>query len=122
MRLLRFAAVLLFAVVLHVVLGWEWTLLAGVAAGWLFGRLGWLYGGLAVGSDWLLLVVFNYVANARAVGTMTNSVGSILGNMPSFAVVAITLFIGLLLGTVGGAAGTQLNRLVTLRRSPTTTP
>lgn len=107
-----FAALLCLAVLLHLILGWEWTLGAGLAAGYAFERRGWLYGALVVGCDWLALLVYNYLVDARAIGVMTDTLGGMLGNMPSFAVVAMTVLIGLLLGLIGGAAGTQLRRLI----------
>lgn len=119
MTFFRFATFLLLAVLLHVLLGWEWTIVAGVAAGYVYGKRGWLVGAAIVASDWLLLLVFNYFVDARAIGSMTAAMGSILGNMPSFAVVAITLLIGFLIGLVGGAAGTQLRHLVSRRRTTT---
>lgn len=117
MMFFRFATLLLLTVLLHVLLGWEWTILAGVAAGYVYDRRGWLLGALIVAADWLLLVLFNVLVDARAIGAMTAAVGSILGNMPSFAVVAMTLCIGFLLGLLGGAAGTQLRHLVARRRT-----
>lgn len=117
MMFFRFATLLLVTVLLHVLLGWEWTILAGVAAGYVYDRRGWLLGALIVAADWLLLVLFNYLVDARAIGAMTTAVGSILGNMPSFAVVAMTLSIGFMLGLLGGAAGTQLRHLVSRRRT-----
>lgn len=116
MYFLRFASLLLLAVLLHVLLSWEWTFAAGVVAGFVFERRGWIQGALVVFADWLMLLIFNYVVNARATTSMTSAVGEILGNMPSLAVVAITLFIGFLLGMLGGATGAQLRRLVSIRR------
>lgn len=116
MRFVRISAFFLLAVLFHVLLGWKWTLAAGVIAGFFADRRGALIGALVVGADWLLLLVINYVVDARAVGAMTRAFGSILGNMPSFGVVAITLLIGLLLGLIGGAAGSRLRRLLVTRR------
>ena len=42
---------------------------------------------------------------------MTETLGGILGNLPGFAVVGITLLIGVVLGTVGGGLGTQIRLL-----------
>lgn len=110
--ILLFAALLCLALLVHLLLGWPWTIAAGVAAGFVYERQGWLYGALVVGVDWLVLVLYNYLVDARAVGVMTDTMGAIMGNMPSFAIVAITILIGLLLGLVGGAAGSQLRTLL----------
>lgn len=102
----------LAAFVLHLVLGWAWTLLAGVGAGVWAGRRGWRVGGVAVGLEWLVLVGYNYVVAPAETGAMLETMGGIVGNMPGFAIVAISLLIGVLLGALGGLIGTQLRRLV----------
>lgn len=100
------------ALALHLALGWGWTLVAGVAAGLWVGRGGWLLGAASVGLEWLTVIVYNYTVDARAVQLMTEALGSILGNMPFWVIVALTLLIGILLGALGGATGTQLSRLI----------
>ncbi|GIV59128.1 hypothetical protein GQ464_015365 [Rhodocaloribacter litoris] len=99
--------VLLLSLVLHLTLGWAWTLLAGVVAGWWKGRGGWWAGAAGVGLGWLVLVAYNYAVAAAAIAEMTRVVGAILGNLPGFVVVGLTLLIGSALGALGGAAGTQ---------------
>ena len=111
-----FAGLLLLSVIIHVFLGWAWTITSGAAVGFLFGRHGWIYGALVVGGDWVVLLIYSYLVDARALRVMTETMGSIMGNMPSFAIVAITVLIGALLGLVGGAAGTQLRHLFAARR------
>ncbi len=103
--LLIAAAVL--AVLLHLILGWPWTILAGVAAGVWKGRGGWRVGALGVGLGWLVFVVYDYLVAADAVAEMTRVMGGLLGNLPGFVVVVVTLVIGLVLGALGGAVGTQ---------------
>ncbi|WP_457651896.1 hypothetical protein [Rhodocaloribacter sp.] len=95
------------AVVLHLILGWPWTILAGVAAGVWKGRGGWRIGALGVGLGWLAFVVYDYLVAAGAVGEMTRVMGGLMGNLPGFVVVVVTLVIGLVLGALGGAVGTQ---------------
>lgn len=115
--IVRFLMITVAAVLLHVGLGWEWTILAGVTAGFWFRRHAWAVGAVAVGLDWMILVLYSYAMDARAVGRMTDAVAGILGNMPAFAVVAITLLIGLLIGGFGGATGAQLKRVLRRRRA-----
>lgn len=110
--MIRLLVVTTVAVLLHLLLGWEWTILAGVGAGMWFEGRGWIFGALAVGLDWLALVVFSFSVDSRAVGVMTYTMGRILGNLPSPVIVAITLLIGMLIGGLGGAAGTQLRRII----------
>lgn len=115
MRLILLVAL---ALALHVFLGWEWTIVAGVATGIWFGRRGWLMGLLVVGLDWLILVGYNVLVDARAFGVMTRTMGGLLGNLPSAAIVALTVLIGGLIGAAGGATGSQLRVLVNRHRQP----
>ena len=101
----------LLALVLHLLLGWMWTMLAGIAVGVWIGRRGWLVGGIGVGLSWLGLVLYNFVVAAGPVGRMTDTLGGILGNLPGLLIVALTVLIGVLLGAVGGAVGTQIGLL-----------
>ncbi len=102
----------LLALLLHVLLGWAWTILAGMAVGLWIGRRGWLVGGIGVGLSWLGLVLYNVVVAAGPVGRMAETLGGILGNLPGPLVVALTVLIGGLLGAVGGAVGTQVSLLI----------
>lgn len=108
-RLLIVAALAGF---LHLLLSWEWTLLAALAGGYWFGHGGWLIGAAGVGMDYLVFLIYNYAVDARAVSVMTETMGALLGNMPSAAVVAFSLLIGVAIGAFGGAAGTQLRRVL----------
>ena len=106
-----------FALGLHLLLGWPWTLVAGVVGGLWVGTGGGRVGALGVGLDWAVLVVYNYVVAPEPVATMTETVGGILGNMPGAAVVACTLFIGLALGALGGAFGAHVRQALDHQRS-----
>jgi len=108
----RIISLVILSLILHLLLGWGWTILAGVAAGLWFSRSGWMIGGLAVGAEWLLVVAYDYLVDARAVGVMTETLGSIMGNLPGWAVVGFTLLIGLVLGVLGGAVGSQIRKLL----------
>ena len=105
---MKLVATAIFALVLHVLLGWAWTLGTGIFAGVWVGRRGWFVGGMGVGVSWLVLIVYNFFSASESVGRMTETLGGILGNLPGFAIVGITLLIGVVLGTVGGALGTQI--------------
>lgn len=108
----RTTAAVFLSLLLHLLLGWEWTIFAGVAAGLWFAKSGWMIGGAAVGVEWLLVVVYSYLVDTRAVGVMTETLGGIMGNLPGWAVVGFTLLIGLVLGVLGGAVGSQIRKLV----------
>lgn len=115
---IKLLVIALLALVLHILLGWAWTIGAGVAAGLWIGRGGWHLGAASVGMEWLVIVGYDFIVAPRAVHLMTANLGSLLGNLPFFVVVALTLLIGALLGMVGGAAGTQLARILRHRNAP----
>ena len=96
------------AFLLHWMLGWAWSALAGVAMGVWVGRRGWLLGGLAVGLSWAILIVYTFIANPEATARMTDILGSIFGGLPGLAVPATSLLMGILLGVSGGLFGTGL--------------
>ncbi len=101
-----------FALLLHLLLGWEWTLFAGLLCGLMMQYKGWLWGGISVAAGWGLLVLYNFVAAPEAVGEMVQVTGQILGNLPGALVVVLTVFIGGLLGILGGLVGTRMAQLV----------
>lgn len=105
------------AFLFHLVLGWPWTLAAGVGAGVWQGPGGWRLGAAAVGIDWAVWLAYNYSVDIRAVHVMTETMGAVLGNMPFFVVVALTLLIGLVLGGLGGMIGTQLHHILKRTRN-----
>ena len=110
---IKLLAIIAVALLLHLTLGWAWTFAAGIAAGTWHGRGGWRLGAMAVGIDWGLLMIYSYAVDARAVHLMTRTLGGILGNLPFYAVVVSTLFIGIILGGMGGGVGTHLRYLLT---------
>lgn len=109
---LRVAVVAVLALALHLLLGWRWTILAGIVGGAWVDRRGWLVGALGVGLDWAVLVLYNYATARAATQVMTETMGRLLGNMPSLVVVAATVLIGGLIGVLGGAIGTALRGLI----------
>jgi hypothetical protein len=106
---MKLLVIILLALVIHLLLGWAWTILAGIVAGVWALRRGWLLGGAGVGLSWLVLIGYNFVVAPGPVGRMTDTMGGILGHLPGIAVVGLTLLMGVLLGTVGGGLGTQVS-------------
>lgn len=107
---------------LHLTLGWSWTLVAGAAGGWWAAEGGWRVGALGVGADWAALIAYTYILAPEPTATMTETVGGILGNMPGAAVVACTLFIGLVLGALGGAFGAHVRQVLDSRQNALAVP
>ena len=99
-------------IALHLLLGWEWTLLGGVLCGWLLPERSWLGGMMAVGGAWAAHVFFDWVAAPESVGRMVSDVGQIMGNLDGPLIVVLTVSIGCLLGLLGGLIGGQLKHIV----------
>ena len=78
---MKLLATAILALILHLLLGWAWTILAGVIGGLWKGRGGWWVGGLGVGLSWLWLILFNFGAAAEPIRRMTDMLGGILGGM-----------------------------------------
>jgi hypothetical protein len=105
-------AVAACALLLHLTLGWAWTLGAGVLAGLFVPKRGWLVGTLGVTLNWAVLITYNYVVAPAATQAMVDTMGGIIGNTPGMAVVAGTLSIGMLLGGLGGGVGTFARQML----------
>ena len=98
----------LASLVLHLALGWLWTVLAGVIGGYWAPRRGWFVGALGVGLGWLALVSFNFVVAGASTLILVNTLGALVGNTPPALIVAATLLIALLTGALGGWVGCRL--------------
>jgi hypothetical protein len=105
-------ATAVFALALHLTLGWAWTLGAAIAGGAWAGRGGWRVGLFALLLEWGALVAYNFVVAPGPTSRMAATMGRLFGNIPGFLVVASTLLIGAVLGALGGAVGTRLRLLI----------
>ena len=90
------------ALVAHTLVGWPFSLLGGAVVGYLLVDRGWLWGGVAVGSSWALLIAYTYLAAAGPTVEMIRVMAAILGNMPEPLFVVLTIFTGCVLGVCGG--------------------
>ncbi len=100
------------ALVVHVAVGWAWTIVAAAGAGFWQGRRGWLAGAASVGLSFAALMAYSFVVAAAPVERMGMVMGGILGGLPAAAVYLITGLVGLLLGTAGGGLGSGVRRLL----------
>ncbi len=103
---------IILSILLHVFVGWEWTVLAGVLCGWLMTRQGWLGGAVSVAAGWGIFVLYDYISAPAQIGRMLEATGQIFGNLPGPVVVVLTIFIGGLLGLLGGLVGSRLRQFV----------
>ncbi len=110
--MLKTAVTAVISVALHVLLGWMWTLGAGVVGGLWAQRNGWLVGGAGVGLGWAAAVIYSlWVAPASMrilLDTLAQLFGQMSGNFPDGLVVGATILIGAVLGALGGVIGAQL--------------
>ncbi len=100
------------AIFLHMILGWEYTLIAGILCGLMMEFNGWMWGAISVATGWGVLVLINYFAAPEPLVRMLDITGQILGNLPGAVVVVLTLLIGACIGFLGGVIGTQLVQLI----------
>ncbi len=102
----------LLSIVVHLVLGWEWTVLAGIVGGIIARRLsGWLVGAGGAALGWGALVVYTSALAPMSLRVMIDTVASLAGNIPGEALVGLTVFVGGLLGALGGGIGSVLRPL-----------
>jgi len=116
-----FLASLLVALVLHVLLGWPWSILGGAIAGFASGRTGWIVGAAAVGFSWAILILYNFAVAPPEMARFLRITGGLFGNMSGPMVVVVTVLIGVLIGLLGGTIGGLIRNLardVQTRRKP----
>jgi hypothetical protein len=101
-----------FSAVLHLLIGWEWTIAAGVLAGALAPETGGRSGLISVGAAWGGILLWSLLAAPDASAVLLDVLGGLVGgNTPGAAIVALTLVFGALLGLAGGFAGSQARLL-----------
>lgn len=89
----------------HLLFGWQATLLAGIPVGLFRRRHALVLGAAGVGLGWLLLVSYNLAVASYETVRMLHFMGSLLGNMPVPGVVAVTMLLGAVLGLLGSWIG-----------------
>jgi len=107
-RLSRLSVLLASAaasVLLHVTLGWAWTVVAGVGAGVGRPQQGWGWGAGGVALGWGLLLGYTLFAAPESTRLLFDLIGSFQGNIPGEAVVGLSVITGAILGGLGGGLG-----------------
>lgn len=113
---LRFLTIIVVSIIIHVAFGWMWTIFAGILAGMWVQKKGWLTACAGVGAGWAVLVLYNFIRAPVPTYKMTVVVGGIFGNLPAPFIVVFTVFIGCLVGFLGGLIGRQLTATVQKKR------
>lgn len=98
-------AVAILSVALHLFVGWEATILAGVLAGVWVDRHGWLLGAVGTALGWAGLVCYSAYVAPAAFRILLDTMGSFAGTIPGSVLVGGTVFVGSLLGALGGGIG-----------------
>jgi len=96
---------MLLSLLLHLLLGWQWTILAALPIGFFRPRRAWIIGAAGVALGWSILIGYSLVVAARPTLRMLQFVGSLFGNLPAPAVVAVTALVGGILGLLGAWIG-----------------
>lgn len=107
-RPMRILGTAVFVLLVHLLLGWTWTVGAALAGGLLAPRHGWLVGAAGAALAWATLLIYTVTTAPAASRVLLDTVGALAGNIPGAAVVALTVMLGGLLGAVGGALGTVI--------------
>jgi hypothetical protein len=117
---MRFALLLLFTLVLHVLLGWRWDIVGGVLAGWFWMERGAWRGAAVVGLVWLGLVVYSLVVAAGPTLELHRILAGMARAIPSWSVPVLVVLIGALIGAIGGVVGSRAHVLVMQNRGNAT--
>lgn len=106
------------ALVLHLSLGWAWTLVAGLGVGAALRQGGWWAGGLMGTISWGLLIGWSFWVAPAETARMTGTVGELLAGISGVLFVGAVLGIGFVLGAVGALAGSFISAGVRAWMSP----
>jgi len=109
---MRIAACIGVALLLHLSLGWEWSLLAGVFCAMMMASRVLMWGAVSTGASWMILSIYNLAVAWDPVVEMIDDTGQIFGNLPGAIIVLLTVLIGSVLGMIGAMIGLQLTKLM----------
>jgi hypothetical protein len=98
----------LLSIAFHLLLGWEWTALAGIAVGMASIRRGWLAGALSLVLGWGAILAYSFIVAPGPTSELTRIFGGLMGNLPAAATVALTLLIPTVIGALSGWLGALL--------------
>ena len=96
------------ALLLHLALGWMWSVGGAIVGGYLADRKGWMVGGFGLTLAWTAIILFRFVQAPYQVSEMARVMAALLGNMPAVVTYVVTIGISAILGVAGGAVGASL--------------
>jgi len=89
----------------HIVLGWEYGVVGAIFVGWAAENGGFKLGAMTMGISWSILIGYNFIIAGPESVKMIKVMASIMGDLPGFATIVITLGVSLVLGGIGGLSG-----------------
>jgi len=112
MIVVRLIAVALSSLILHLALGWAWTVGAGVLGGLWVGRNGWFLGAAGTALGWAALVGYTAAVASGPFRVLVDTVGDLAGPVPGIVLLPATVLLGGLLGGLGGGIGGLLRPII----------
>ena len=104
-------AAIVIALAAHVFLGWMWSPIGAVLAGFLVEKKWLAAGSASLMAAWGVLMVWSWTRAPHETQEMWRVVADLLGNLPPIATVVATLAVACLLGMAGGWLGAGLYRV-----------
>lgn len=101
------------AMILHLLLGWAWSIGGGIAVGLYCRSRAWLAGGTAVGLCWTLFIVHAFIVAPAPTIRLMAIMGAMFGNLPGALIPVFTVLAGVFLGVAGGLLGASVNPVLT---------
>jgi len=108
MRSIAVGIGLIVALAAHVFLGWMWSVLGALVAGFLVEKRGAVAGTVSLTLAWGLLIAWNLAVASAENFNMMETMGNLLGGMPGVVIPLATLMIAAVLGLLSGALGAAL--------------
>ena len=99
---------LLVALAAHLLMGWAWSVLGPLSAGFLSMKRGAWNGLVVLVLAWGGIMAWNVAAASQESLNMMETLGGLLGGMPALVVPVATLLIAARLGAVAGWLGHSL--------------
>ena len=105
------------ALVLHLVFGWQYAVIGAIIAGALLKERPVLAGMITLISCWGGLVVYSFSVASEETMRMVVIMSAIIGDLPPFATVALTVGIAAILGATGGWLGAAVSPAINSKES-----
>ena len=110
---MKIIACALLSVVAHLLFGWIASLTGSLLAGWWHLKKGWLAGSTVLSLSWSVLLAWTFIVAGHESLEWARILSGLLGNMPTFVGVALSILIASILGGCSGFVGQSIARLKT---------